>query len=369
MDGKGRENRRMKQTRTGRTVKMLAIFLSAVCIVLTGRTCRVPVQAADAAVITLDCSAYTLQTGKRGKLEATVTDERYQSEKLVWTSSNKDVVSVNETGAFRAKKEGSAIITATISQTERSASCQIYVVGKSVKKHAGDLAALKAIVKTQTHASVSSHPDDPGQYTWTPVGKELRLTRIAWSGMGLTGTLSMEGLTALEYLDCGNNRLSGLDIQKNASLKYLDCSAQELERLDVSANRQLEVLKCEQNRIRELDIRKNSRLITLNCETNRLTSLNTQKNPALQELSCGANQLTGLDVRNNPALSDLRCPSNELTVLRIDGLKKLAYADCAYNRLTKLETSQNAALTYLNCSFNTIKTLNLGGTRRLEEIY
>ena len=318
MDGTGKQNRRNRPTRT-RGIRRSALLLA---VVLTAMMALTQMPAApvsgSVSVITLNYSAYTLQVGKKLKLKASVADDQLKSETIVWKSSKKAVVSVNENGNIRAKKEGSARITATIQGTDASASCTVQVVKKSgLKKNAEEVSALKAIIKAQPDASISGDLDDLNQYTWTETGKERRLTRIVWPDAGLSGEISFAGLPALEYLDCSGGHLTSLDIRENPALKHLDCSEQELAALDVSSQKELEVLKCGNNRLTQLQVQNNRRLTVLDCSQNRLTALDTKKNPALTSLDCEENQLTALDTKKNPALKELICGANQLTSLNV----------------------------------------------------
>ena len=61
----------------------------------------------------------------------------------------------------------------------------------------------------------------------------------------------------------------------------------------------------------------------LDCQGNRLTSLNVQGLTALQELYCGGNKLPELNVQGLTALQELYCGGNKLTELNVQGLTAL----------------------------------------------
>ncbi|WP_218975538.1 leucine-rich repeat domain-containing protein, partial [Peptoniphilus catoniae] len=96
-------------------------------------------------------------------------------------------------------------------------------------------------------------------------------------------------------------------------------------------------------------------LQTLNCDGNRLSTLDISKNAALQKLVCSNNQLTNLDVSNNPALEYLYCGANQLTNLDVSNNPALEYLYCGATQLTNLDVSNNPALKYLNCGNNRLK--------------
>lgn len=83
--------------------------------------CKVTVTAAGAA-ITLDKNNATLKPGETLTLKATVTPE---GQKITWSSSNTDIVTVNDKGKVKAVKEGEATITAQAGN--KKASCTIQV--------------------------------------------------------------------------------------------------------------------------------------------------------------------------------------------------------------------------------------------------
>ncbi len=60
----------------------------------------------------------------------------------------------------------------------------------------------------------------------------------------------MKANTALEYLNCSNNKLTALDVSKNMALEGLLCYDNKLTALDVSKNTALKILYCYGNQIR-----------------------------------------------------------------------------------------------------------------------
>ncbi len=79
--------------------------------------------------IALDNREMTLEKGKTWQLEATVTPEEAQNKELSWSSSNTDVVTVDETGLATAVGGGEAVVTAqAVSAPGVTASCAFTVV-------------------------------------------------------------------------------------------------------------------------------------------------------------------------------------------------------------------------------------------------
>ena len=185
MDGVKNEIKQKNKRRksTGRQ----AVFLAAV-LLLVSICFPVPAVYTDAAspAVTLNYSTYTLLKGKKLKLKAVISDENLASEKVIWASSSTDFVTVNQSGMIKAKKAGSAQITATIQGTNQSASCTVKVVNKPKKeKNASDVKTLTKIIQSfPSDVSVSTDTDNANEYTWTDMGKESRLTGIRWRGLG-----------------------------------------------------------------------------------------------------------------------------------------------------------------------------------------
>lgn len=136
--------------------------------------------------------------------------------------------------------------------------------------------------------------------------------------------------TALEYLDCGHNQLTSLDLSKNTALTELYCNYNQLTSLDVRNNTALEYLACYENQLIYLDVRNNTALWSLRCSDNQLTSLYLSNNTALRSLSCSNNQLTSLDLSNNTALWSLSCGGNPLTKIILNRNHMIQSSDIQY---------------------------------------
>ena len=180
-----------------------------------------------------------------------------------------------------------------------------------------------------------------------------------------TITVYGDSITAF---DCSENKLTGLDVSKNAKLTILFCHRNQLTSLDVSKNSALTSLVCYVNQFTSLDVSKNSRLTELLCGENELTGLDVSKNSELMSLKCGINRLTSLDVSKNSALAKLWCGFNHLTSLDVSKNNALIELDCDYNLLTSLDVSKNTALTELNCAGNKITSLDVSKNTALTEL-
>lgn len=123
-----------------------------------------------------------------------------------------------------------------------------------------------------------------------------RLTELHIADCGLSGTLSLSALGALEVLSCAYNRLKRIDIGSNPALRYLYCYCNRLESLDVRNSPALIDLNCSNNRIAELDVSANSGLEFLRCYNNRIRCLDVSGSPMLRELDARENRLSTLNI-------------------------------------------------------------------------
>jgi uncharacterized protein YjdB len=80
--------------------------------------------------ITLDKTAIDLLEGNADKLTATVLPENAVNKKVVWSSSDETIATVDEEGNVSAIKVGQADITAKVDGTNLSATCKVIVTEK-----------------------------------------------------------------------------------------------------------------------------------------------------------------------------------------------------------------------------------------------
>lgn len=114
--------------------------------------------------IKLDKTTYTLKKGKKVKLKATILPKKSTQKKVVWTTNKKKIATVSKSGVVKAKKNGTAVITAKVKGTNKKAKCKI-IVGTPVSSvklsdtskqlEVGNKFQLKATV-LPTKASVRS---------------------------------------------------------------------------------------------------------------------------------------------------------------------------------------------------------------------
>lgn len=118
--------------------------------------------------------------------------------------------------------------------------------------------------------------------------EQMTVSMLDVHGLGIADLSGIEYFVWLRYLDCDDNRLTSLDISKNAVLGVLDCSNNIISELDTSGKAALSVLWCDHNALASLDLSGNVELMELDCSYNALKELDLSANGKLKEASCGS---------------------------------------------------------------------------------
>lgn len=93
-------------------------------------TCSITVEATPVSSIELDKTSASLKVGETITLTATVKPSNATNKKVIWSSSNEEVATV-EDGVVTAIKEGEAIITAKTEDGGKTATCTISSTNQS----------------------------------------------------------------------------------------------------------------------------------------------------------------------------------------------------------------------------------------------
>lgn len=134
------------------------------------------------------------------------------------------------------------------------------------------------------------------------------------------GKLSKAERDAVTEISITNTNCTDLTgIAYFANLTELNCYHNKLTTLDVSKNAKLSILKCYNNGMEKLNLGDITHLTLLNCDDNNLTELDVSKNPYLEELECRENKLRRVVIGNNYSLRTLYLRGNQLTSLDLSG--------------------------------------------------
>ena len=111
----------------------------------------------------------------------------------------------------------------------------------------------------------------------------------------------------LDTLDVKFNNLTSIKIDNYP--KFFDCSYNELTTLDISSTK-IKELRCTDNLLQSLNTDGCSNLDVINCMNNRISSLTVNKLSRLKELYCSSNLLTSLDLSENQQMDKIDCIDN-----------------------------------------------------------
>lgn len=110
-------------------------------------TCKVTIvdKIVNVTGISLDKTETTLAVGDGIKLEATIKPDTATDKSITWSSSDKQIASVDGLGNITAITKGSVTITATTNDGEKTASCKVKVVDKGVKISKPEVSGITSI--------------------------------------------------------------------------------------------------------------------------------------------------------------------------------------------------------------------------------
>lgn len=236
-----------------------------------------------------------------------------------------------------------------------------------------DIAIINQMIETNGLALAK---DDPIGWTKAPYmvswdsGNPRRITRLNLYNQNLTGVLDVTGLTELEWLQCYNNSLTGVQASGLTKLKTLDCKRNQLTMLEISGLTNMNNLQFSyNNQLKSIDLSDMSLLTYLNCSDTGLTVLDISANTNLKELLCSKNELTVLNVSALANLERLECYGNQLTTLDISALANLKTLVCNSNQLATLILPANKdKLQTLWATGNSLITLDVSGYTALKTL-
>lgn len=178
---------------------------------------------------------------------------------------------------------------------------------------------------------------------WLDEEEAAQITQISLDDKGIKSFKGIEYLTSLTYLNCGNNKISELDLRNNKELKALYC-----------LNNYLSYAFLNGVQVSDLKLDGLDKLKILSCGYNKLTCLDLSSCTALESLYCSGNNIASLDLSNLTSLGRVEINSNDMKDLNVSGCTALANLWAKNNKLTSLDISSNEQLTFLDCQFNSI---------------
>lgn len=141
-------------------------------------TCWVNVTDIKVTSITLNKTTLNIKTGATEQLTAKVQPTDATNSKVTWSSNNKDVAEVDQTGMITAKKEGSAVITVTAQDgSGKTATCQVNVT--DIKVTGITLSASTLAMQTEDVKQLSVTNITPANATNKALKWESKNTWVA----------------------------------------------------------------------------------------------------------------------------------------------------------------------------------------------
>lgn len=141
-------------------------------------TCWVNVTDIKVTSITLNKTTLNIKTGATEQLTAKVQPTDATNSKVTWSSNNKDVAEVDQTGMITAKKEGSAVITVTAQDgSGKTATCQVNVT--DIKVSGITLSASTLAMQTEDVKQLSVTNITPANATNKALKWESKNTWVA----------------------------------------------------------------------------------------------------------------------------------------------------------------------------------------------
>jgi uncharacterized repeat protein (TIGR02543 family) len=148
-----------------------------------------------------------------------------------------------------------------------------------------DLNKLKAFLNIEdatTHKtnlkkiSDTAQIDNPATWpgvTWTTDAiKSIQAINIL-PGKGLTGVLDLSDAVKLEFLDCWENELTGLNLSGAVSLQTVDCHYNQLSAINLTGTSALKVLFCMNNKLSSFNCSYSTAITGMSCANNPLKTL------------------------------------------------------------------------------------------------
>ena len=187
------------------------------------------------------------------------------------------------------------------------------------------------VVQSEAESSDSRFPDpvfcdylydnfDTDESGYLTTDELSAIKSVSVSSKGIFSLEGIQYLTGLEFLNCGNNRISSLDLSNNTNLTYVHCSYNFLTSLVIGENDVLTDLDCDNNYLESLDVTKLPSLESLYAYENNISSLDLTKNVNLAYLNVGYNGMTELLLGMHPdMISAPLILNNNLTYLDIRG--------------------------------------------------
>jgi|GEM_PF-683926 len=188
---------------------------------------------------------------------------------VIWKSSDKSIATVDEYGHIEPVSLGTATITVTTFDGNKTATCTVTVVPEVVTIDTtvydpNDKAVIDELIKsfgTIINVGVVWSESEPKTVI------EMNLY-----GLGVKGALDISRLKNLVTFSLKESQLTSINASGLTSLKVLDVTNNAVTAINVSGCTALTVLNCSYNRLATLDLSGLASLRSMNCSYNYITT-------------------------------------------------------------------------------------------------
>lgn len=160
--------------------KTFIISFLATVTLLASSGCKP--EAIKPSAVALNKTELELVKGESFKLEATVTPDNAEYDMLTWSTSNKDVVTVDAAGQINAVSVGEAKVTVTVSES-LFAECKVTVRGKDVESVDLDIKEAEMMVGEQLQLTATVLPEDAEDKTLTWSSSDAGILEVSETGL------------------------------------------------------------------------------------------------------------------------------------------------------------------------------------------
>ena len=113
-------------------MKVHHLLYPAICIILMAISCQKEPEVIKVESVTLNTTSLSMDEGETQSLMATVSPSNADNKKIIWSSSNSSVATVDDRGTVTAIAPGTATITAKSDDGGKTATCSVTVNSKVI---------------------------------------------------------------------------------------------------------------------------------------------------------------------------------------------------------------------------------------------
>ncbi len=281
-----------------------------------------PAGEAEVEGVKLNSSELSLAVNETATLEVELLPENAKPTKLKWTSSDENILTVDENGKIKALKEGKATVTVATEDEEYKASCEVTVTAATASPTPSTQPSTKPSTKP------SQAPTQPSQAPST--GSSQTQTTVSVTGVTLTGA---------SQVDVGKNITLTASVQpSNATNKNVTWSSSNPSVASV-------------NNGVVTGISEGETTITVTTEDGSYTATHTVTVKSVYTITFTANR--------DEEAGDLETIFDYTVTVKKDGQIFNGYSTITYNNRTA-PFKQNVAKGYINTSIHTA-LITIGG--------